>query len=290
MRAVMIDLKGAKTAAEALDNPDLGWEAEPVGLITESGISVPDHRAIIRSDTKQVIGVVGSRYTPLQMSFAFNWFDSACAQHNARYDKAYVIDGGHKVILEASLNGPIEIRKGDEIIRKIQLINTFDGTYPFTAVFTEWRKICKNGLWGWAKNNKCKVHHTKNGEVNAGEALRILAAGTAYFEKFEQQCKVLAQKVLDKKMVDSFLDQCFGKVEEGKKIGTRQQNLRDKVVECYEAGLGTGKGTAWDLYNGYIEWIDHFRSADAETRLANSVLGAASLKETAFNIITTMAK
>lgn len=284
MKGSEINLKGCTTAEEALENPDLCWEAQPVGLVTESGLTVPDHRAIVRSDTKKVIGIVGSRYTPLQNSFAFSWFDTVLQQHNGRYDKAYVIGGGQKVILEATLNGGVPIRKGDEVFRKISLINTFDGTYPFTALFTVWRQVCKNGLWGWARDNKCKVHHTKNGEVRAEEALRIISTGMTYFEKFEGQCRRLAQKIMDKQMIDAFLDSCFGK--EG---GTRQQNLRKKVVECYEAGKGTGQGTAWDAYNAYIEWIDHYRSSDVETRLANSVLGAAHLKETAFNHIIQLA-
>jgi phage/plasmid-like protein (TIGR03299 family) len=285
MKGELIDLKNCTTAEQALENPDLCWAAEPVGLVTESGLSVPDHHAIVRSDTKKVIGIVGNRYTPLQNSFAFSWFDTVLQQNNGRYSKAYVIDGGRKVILEATLNGGVAIRKGDEIFRKVSLINTFDGSYPFTAIFTVWRQVCSNGLWGWAKDNKCKVHHTKNGEVRAEEALRIIAKGMTYFNRFEDQCRTLAQKIMDRKMIDSFLDSCFGK--EG---GTRQKNLRKKVEECYEAGKGTGQGTAWDMYNAYNEWIDHYRSADPETRLANSVLGAAHLKEQAFNHIVSLAK
>jgi phage/plasmid-like protein (TIGR03299 family) len=285
MKAVQYDLKGVKTAAEALDLSQCAWEAQPVGMITENGVNVPDHRAIVRSDNNTVVGVVGDRYVPLQNNFAFSFFDTVCEQHNACYDRAYVIDGGHKVILEATINGPIEIRKGDEVLRKIRLINTFDGSYPFTAQFTVWRQICKNGLMGWAKENKCKVHHTKNGEAKAEEALRILATSIEYFQKFEEKCRILAQKIIDQKMVDKFIRECFG--EEG---GTRQKNLINKVTECYEAGKGTGKGSAWDLYNGYVEWIDHYRSADDETRLANSILGAVDMKERAFTTICELTK
>jgi len=283
MKAVEYSLGGVKTAAEALSVSHLDWVAEPIGLITESGHAVPTHRAIVRSDNNGVIGVVGKRYVPLQNPFAFSFFDTLCDKHGARYDRAYVIDGGHKVILEATLNGPITIRKGDEVLRKISIINTFDGSYPLTAQFTIYRQVCKNGLMGYAKDNKCRVYHTKNGEANATSALMILAAGTSFFEKFEAQCRILSQKIVDKEMVEKFLKNCFGE-----ETGTRQKNLREKVVECYEAGKGTGKGTLYDLYNGYIEWIDHFRSADEETRLANAVLGAAYLKEHAFDVVVNM--
>jgi phage/plasmid-like protein (TIGR03299 family) len=279
MKAIQYNLKDVKTADEALESAQLNWEACPQNILTESGVSIPDHRAILRSDNNFPIGMVGSRYLPLQNSFAFSFFDTVCQQHDAKYEKAYVVDGGHKVILEATVNGPITIRKNDEILRKIRLINTFDGSSPFLVQFSIWRLICKNGLMGWAKENKCRVTHTKNAESRAGEALRILAISIQYFEKFEAQCKLLAQKIMDKKMVDKFIKECFG--EKGSK---RQENQINKVLELYEAGSGTGKGTLWDMTNAFCEWMDHFRSADEETRLANSIVGSASIKEHSFDV------
>jgi phage/plasmid-like protein (TIGR03299 family) len=285
MRATRYDINNATTAAEALDEAHLNWEAQPVGLITENGISVIDHRAIIRSDNNVVIGVVGDRYVPIQNTFAFSFFDTVCLSHQAKYNAAYVFDGGRKVILEASLGDPVEIRKGDEVVRRIQLINTFDGSHPLLAQFTVWRLICSNGLMAFSEMNKCRILHTKNGENKANDALLVIAKGVKYFEHFESLCRELAQRVIDQKVVDAFLKHCFG--EEG---GTRQKNLIAKVIECYEAGKGTGQGTAWDMYNGYVEWIDHFRSADDETRLANSILGATYLKEQAFSNILKLVK
>lgn len=291
MKAIQYDLGGVTTAEEALDKSQSKWTALLVPLQTiadgdiPAGIKIPDNKAVVRSDNHGIIGLVGDRYTPLQNAFAYSWFDTVCLQNNARYTSAYVIDGGRKLILEATVGDPITIRKGDEVHRKIQLINTFDGSYPFTAIYRVWRQICKNGMMGWANENKCKVHHTKNGEIKAGEALRILAAGTTYFEKFEATCRKLAQVVCDAAMVDKFIKECFS----GAEGGTRQKNLINKVTELYEAGKGTGQGTLYDLYNGYVEWIDHFRSADAETRLANSVLGASYLKEEAWKTAVALA-
>lgn len=283
MKAIQYDLKGAKTAAEALDKAECNWEAVPTDLVTVTGVAIPDSRAIIRSDNQKSIGIVGKRYVPLQMSYAFSFFDILCDQHKATYDKAYVLDGGHKVILEASIGGNITIRKGDEVTRKIRLINTFDGSYPFLAQFMTFRQICKNGLMGWAKENKCVVYHTKNAETKADAAMRVLANSTSFFNKFEMKCKELSNKILDKKMVDVFL-----KAVDLESESTRTKNQREKVEELFVSGKGNGKGTAYDLYNGYIEWVDHFRTADPETQLANSVLGANFLKETAFNAISSL--
>jgi phage/plasmid-like protein (TIGR03299 family) len=279
MKAVEYDLKGAKTAAEALDTAELAWEGTPTDLVTVTGINIEDHRAIIRSDNQKSIGIVGKRYTPLQNSYAFSFLDTLCDQYNAKYDKAFVLDGGHKVILEVTLTGALIIRKGDEVLKKIRLINTFDGSYPFIAQFIAWRKICKNGLMGWARDNKCIVYHTKNAESKADAALRVLASSESFFKKFEQKCKELSNKILDKKMIDAFFKAVDLETE-----STRKSNQREKVEELFHAGKGTGKGTAWDIFNGYVEWLDHFRTSDPETQLANSILGANYMKEHAFEV------
>jgi len=272
MYAEKFDLKGVKTAEEALEISKLNWVAEPQELVTAGGISVPDHKAIVRSDNNAVIGVVGSRYTVQQNSTSFSFFDAICEKYDARYDAAFVINGGSKIILEASVNGGIPIRKGDEVMKKIRLMNTFDGTSLFTMSYYFFRLVCSNGLMAITKENKAFARHTAHIEERSGDILFALAED--YFTKFETQCKSLANKILDAQMVEKFLKEMIG---EGK--STRNKNIRDQVTELYEAGKGTGKGTSWDIYNGYVEWVDHFRGNDDSTRLANSVLGANYLKE-----------
>lgn len=284
MKATQIDLKGVTTAEEALEIAGANWEAEEEEMITTSGIQVPDFRSIIRSDTRTVIGVVGKKFKPIQNSFAFSFFDTVCQGYGANYTKAYEIDGGKKMTLEAEIGSPFEVRKGDEIVSKIRVFNAFDRTYPLFAQFSVWRKVCSNGLHAWRDENKVVIRHTKNAEGRVADAMKVLALGNKYFEKFQMTSQKLAQKILDKKQVEYFLKECFGEGD-----GTRQRNLEEKVLEKYEAGKGTGEGTAWDLYNGYCEWIDHDRSTSPETRLANSILGAVPLKEKAFDVALQLA-
>jgi phage/plasmid-like protein (TIGR03299 family) len=279
MKAYEVDLKNAKTAEEALDIAKLNWAAEPMEMVTSSGIVVPDHKAIVRSDNNKVIGVVGNRYNIIQNSSAFSFFDALCTKNVAHYHKAYIMDDGAKIILKAHLNGSMFIRKGDECLREISLVNAFDGTYTLMAIFTVMRLVCLNGLMRPCKESKAIIRHTKSSDAKIEEAFRILNMSQIYFKQFEESSKLLAQKILTKRMVEKFLDGVVGKSE-----STRKENIRETISGLYHAGMGTGKGTAWDLYNGYIEYIDHNRSAKEETRLANAVLGAKHFKEKAYQV------
>ena len=53
------------TAVEAITAAGLDYQAELTPLITAGGLPVPQRKAVVRSDTKQVLGVVGSTCLPI---------------------------------------------------------------------------------------------------------------------------------------------------------------------------------------------------------------------------------
>ena len=70
-------LEKPATAAEAIEAAGLGFTVERAILKTEIlNLPVPDHYATVRKDTMEVLGVVGSRYVPIQNKDAFSVFDS----------------------------------------------------------------------------------------------------------------------------------------------------------------------------------------------------------------------
>ena len=66
-------LEEAPTISEAIELSGLNREVGLKELLTVDGIPVPN-RATFRKDTSAVLGVVVSRYVPLQNSDAFDWF------------------------------------------------------------------------------------------------------------------------------------------------------------------------------------------------------------------------
>src|SRR5580765_5907477 len=66
---------------EAIKIAGLDWtvETQPVYVDGyDNGVkfaqAITSHKAIVRKDTRQVLGVVGNRYTPLQNRDQFDWF------------------------------------------------------------------------------------------------------------------------------------------------------------------------------------------------------------------------
>jgi len=276
-----------ETANEALEKAGLNWIAEEHELVTGGFKTVPNHKAIVRSDKQEVIGVVGRRYQPIQNTDAFSFFDTICQEHGARYTRAEAIKGGSKILLQAQFGDDFEIRPGDSCKARINLLNSHDGSGSFYAYYTAFRLVCSNGLHAWRKDaqHQVRLRHSSGIQLKIQDAFRVFGLGVSFFADFKERSQYLANKILDKAKVERFLDEVIGSAKrEGRGDSTRILNRRIKVENLFENGKGNGGGTAWDLYNGLTEFVDHFSQGDERKRFESSVCGSgANLKAKAFD-------
>ena len=76
------------TAAEAIKAAGLNYQVDLHPLVTEEGIPVPQRKAVIRSDSNAVLGVVGNCYQPVQNHQCFGFLDSVVSDGQLRYHTA----------------------------------------------------------------------------------------------------------------------------------------------------------------------------------------------------------
>ena len=67
------------TAGEAIEAAGLNYQADLIDIETTDGIPIPQRKAVIRSDSGDVLGVVGTRYVPVQNHHAFGFLDAVGA-------------------------------------------------------------------------------------------------------------------------------------------------------------------------------------------------------------------
>ena len=64
------------------------------------------------------------------------------------------------------------------------------------------------------------------------------------------------------------------------------ESLAKEIENLFQYGKGNSGETAFDLYNGVTEYVDHFRGKDDSSRLANSMIGSgAAMKTNAFEFL-----
>jgi phage/plasmid-like protein (TIGR03299 family) len=158
-----------------------------------------------------------------------------------------------------------------------------------------YRQVCSNGLHAWVADytRAVAVKHTQNAEnrfiTNAKE---ILEQEVAYFERFKQASFALARKQMSSLEIDNFLNELF-KANEKEEVSTRAKNQMQEIKDLAFRGKGQDidgvKGTAWAVYNGVTEYVDHYRSSRGsdENREFSSDFGSgAQLRERAFELLT----
>lgn len=272
--------KPPATVAEAMCGAGLDWRVnlEPV-YTTWNGASIAceDARATVRATDGAVLGVVGSRFKPLQNIEAFETFQPFLDSKQATFETAGSLQGGRRVWVLAKMNRPdIKITKDDTIRKYILLSHGHDGTMSIHYGFTPIRVVCANTL-AMARTDKgsalLKFRHTKNAKLTLDAVGEVINVANAAFEASAEQYKFLASKGISKQQLEKYVKVLFGVGEDWKPedISTRTQNQMAKVLNFFENGRGAQlkgvKGTWWAAYNAATEYASHEAGHNPETRL-----------------------
>lgn len=266
-------------------------------------ITVPNYFATVRSDTEQILGVVGNDYEVVQNRDAFTFFDAIVGGgEGILYETAGALGNGERIFITAKLPGYIRVGNDDVIEKYIFLTTSHDGFGSIIAAFTPIRVVCNNTLHAALSNmtNSVKIRHTQSAKDRLLQANQIMGlTNTMSTElqgifnqwaqiritdkellKLVQQAMAPGKEVLEKVLNDENIDE----------YSSRFLNTVEKVCEYGFSDetqqMQTTKGTLFGAYNaitGYFQNVMKYK--DEEVKL-KSVLFGNGLNKTqrAFNL------
>ena len=273
------------TAEEAINAARLGYNVSKRPMYLDNGNRVPNAMATVNDDTNDVLGVVGNRYTVLQNTQAFSFFDQLLKDAGARYETAGALGKGERIWLMARMPGCLMPVRGDEVNPYCLLTNTHDGSGTIQVRFTLVRVVCQNTLTAAMSGSKeiINIRHTASAHNNlvlAGEILRDYAT---HFGLMGDRLSLLAATPISDDTIDEYLMKLFGDPSEAANANaaSHAQNKINAVQDHYERGLGANlpgvKGTLWGAYNAALEWVDYeFPVKGTRDRTQSILFGAAN--------------
>ena len=277
------------TAEEAIQAAHLDFTVEKYGLNTiPNSLPVESHFATVRTDTREVLGVVGSRYEPIQNRDAFTTFDALVGEGEAIYHTAGVLGKGERIWLLAKLPDYIRVNGEDLVEKYLLLVNSHDGSSTVRVKLTPIRVVCENTLSLALSGAEQEVHirHTLNAKEKLKEAHEILGLTNKLYMQLDAIFNRMNETKVEHETLTEYVKTVFPENPESKDRSWVKK-VHDTVFELVESGEGVelSKGTLWGAYNAVTEYVDHYRNpkGDETQRLKSMWFGSGErIKKTAF--------
>ena len=277
---------------------------------------IPDAYAVLRDDTREPLGVVGSRYEPIGHADGFRLVDKIIGQmEGGHYVAAGAIDQGSRVWGLADLRQSTHIRGTDDRTDHYLLFSTsHDGSSSWEVRGTSNRIWCGNALnyeLSTRARNSFKIRHTRSAPDKIAAAHTILQDYLGMVVEYDELMNHLARCSLGKTDEERanrtmhFLFEVFkvsaAQRKDPESISTKTKNKINLVLgnmdDC-DGGKATATAhTAYGLLHSYTRYVDNQRPAREsggrtaqQTRAQSSTFGSFDqTKQSALNLIKEMA-
>jgi phage/plasmid-like protein (TIGR03299 family) len=287
------------TSAEAIKHAGLDYfvEKRPVftynnhnavpaidNILQIADVQVPNFFATIRTDTEQVLGVVGKDYEVIQNKDAFTFFDAIVGGDGIMYETAGALGKGERIFITAKLPGYITVGKEDLIEKYLFLTTSHDGFGSITAAFTPIRIVCNNTLNAALRNcsNSIKIRHTQTAKERLEQAHKVMGIANRLSEDLERifirWSKVIITDKSLKKLIQLAMvpnKEVLKNIQQGKQdeLSTAFKNMCDNVYEYALSdptqNTATSKETVFGAYNavtGYFQNVRMYKNDDAKVK------------------------
>jgi phage/plasmid-like protein (TIGR03299 family) len=309
-------VEGYPTSREALELAGLDYTVEKRPLFTydtenfraneETGIKIPEvkvpgYYATMRTDTDEVLGMVGKDYKIVQNVDAFTFFDSIVGGDGIMYETAGALGKGERIFITAKLPDYIKVGSDDLIEKYIFLTTSHDGSGSITAAFTPVRIVCANTLSMALSNcsSVVKIRHTESAQERLKQAHKIMGISNVLTEQldgiFNQWAKV---RITDKqvlRLIQEAMSPSKEVLDNVRKGATDQlstiftnicENTFVYAMNSPTQQTETTKGTLFGAYNAVTGYFQNVKEYKQEEDKLNSILFGTGLlrSQTAFRL------
>ncbi len=286
------------TAAEAMEAARLDYKVvkRPLKAIIHARhfADVPNAFATVRTDTNVVLGVVGSRYQPVQNKDAFNFFDPLVDRDEAIYHTAGVLGRGEKIWLLAKLPDYIKVGpKNDPVEKYVLLYNSHDGSSHIKVKMTPIRVVCNNTLTAALSgaDAEVRIKHTASATDKLREAHKVLELTNQLYKELDY---IFNRMALRKVTPTQLVEYCKTLVPDNAEAesNTRTENIRNQIIRLHDdtPSAAMHRGTLFGAYNSITELVDHAQTTDSSKHLRSIWFGGSGeqLKRRAYQLAESM--
>jgi phage/plasmid-like protein (TIGR03299 family) len=283
---------------------------EPVitddGVTTPAPLPVDDHYATVRTNpitgNLDVLGVVGSKYEPVQNEESCALLNALTDESGAVFETAGALRGGRETFVTMRLPESMTFDgvdgSKDRTDFMLAALNSHDGSSKFRFLVTPIRIVCANtqtaaieaaaASWG--------IRHTGGARAAIQEARTALKLSWRYMQAFEHEAAQLYAQPMDLDQMRAFAAELVEVDKaDSRTAATNRSQRASAIVKLWTSSptVAPIAGTKWAAYNAVTEYVDHYAKVrttgdQAAARALRAVtIGstAQSLKARAFRLL-----
>lgn len=303
--------EGQVTPREALQVAKLDWRVQVAPVFARTFVQggaddgtpilrpAPDHRAIVREDTGDVLGIVSDGFVPVQ-----NTDLAELLQALGRPVETMGSLRGGRVLFALLRQGEFRIGAGDRVRQYLLAVNGHDGTRALSFMPTDVRVVCANTLRmaESARGAAVRLMHTSGLAERIKHATAALETAEALVSVQRTETERLADTVWTADERDVYLTRTVEDVlavpAGVMRITRRGSELRADALtltplppraldvagsidaaERHPWQRAAPEGSAWRSFQAVSHWAHHVRKGRqdaAESRLSGAVQGITS--------------
>ncbi|WP_024972835.1 DUF932 domain-containing protein [Ralstonia pickettii] len=230
----------------------------------------PEQRVLYRSDTKEPLSVVSSRYQVVQPRDILEFYRDLTEVGGFELETAGVLKDGKKLWALARTGQSVSLKGRDAVNAYLLLATACDGTLATTAQFTSVRVVCNNTLQIALGDSAGAVKVPHRSQFDAQAVKRQLGIAISSWDGFMVRMKALADRKVSDAAVEAFFRRVLTYPATTGVSAPATNDSAIKAVHALYAGRGKGAtlasaaGTAWGLVNSITEFVDHQRRARSD--------------------------
>lgn len=281
------------TTAQAIQLGGLDYHVQKIKLYSGIGERIPMAEATQRTDTGDILGVVGTKYEVVQNVDAFDFFDTLLGSDHAKIETVGALGLGERIFVTAKLPHVMCVGKEDLTEMYVLLTSSHDGSGAVVAGITPIRVVCQNTLsfalrakGKQAIRNRISIRHTKSAKERLNQAGEVMKVALQYQTTLENAYNFLYRTPV----ADNTAKDLIMKIMNTSEKDDRSMSIFNDIERIYHEGVGQENvvGTAWGLFNAVTNYTSHAKNyKNAESKFNSILMGGESEKlvQKAYEII-----